>query len=149
MHDSSNHMTARQKFIAMFIAHRSWMEKIRRRIERRENIPQDIDGQARKDLFAYGILDTRKEKGVSILVIASAEMVEMFKDNAIVEEAKSNAPPSGRQMQVIAMIDEETTQVIPNAKLRSLLRDSTRPPPHPKRDALPLMAEDVDVSQLT
>lgn len=126
------HMSIKEKFFAMYLAHRAWMEKIRRRIERQENIPQDIDGQARKDLLDYGVLKGHREKGVYSLIIASQEMMEMFKDHAVVEEAKCNAPPSGRQMQVIAMIDEETTQVIPNAKLRGLLRDSTPPPPHSK-----------------
>lgn len=122
------HMTARQKFLAMYVAHRSWMEKIRRRIERREPIPQDIDGTARQELFSYGILASGKEKGNAVLVIASAEIMEMFKDARQIEEAKNQAPPSGRKMKDIDNGDD-VTAVIPNAKLRGLLRSSTPPPP--------------------
>lgn len=150
------HLTTRQKFLAMYVAHRSWMEKIRRRIERREQIPQDIDGAARKDLFAHGVLDSSKEKGTPVLIIASAEMMAMFKDPAMIEEAKTQAPPSGRQMKEIDGITDEVTQVIPNSKLRGLLRDSTPPPPRSKRGtkrdgASPVAADEtvMDVSQLT
>lgn len=132
------------------------MEQMRRRIERREPIPQDIDGNARKDFFTYGVLSNGKEKGKTVLIIASSAMMELFKDPVVVEEAKTQAPPSGRQMKEIDGITDEVTQVIPDSKLRGLLRDSTPPPPRSKRGtkrdgASPVAVDEtvMDVSQLT
>lgn len=145
------HMTAREKFLAMFADHRSWMEKTRRRVERGEQIPQDIDGQARKDLFAYGIIASVTEKGASVLIVASDEIAELFKNPEIVEEAKSQAPPSGRQMQII---EDEVTTVMDARQLNGLRRRST-PPPRSKRgtvrkEAPPVVEGDgQDVSQIT
>lgn len=148
------HMTAREKFLAMFADHRSWMEKTRRRVERGEQIPQDIDGQARKDLFAYGIIASVTEKGASVLIVASDEIAELFKNPEIVEEAKSQAPPSGRQMQII---EDEVTTVMDARQLNGLRRRSTPPPPPRskrgtvvRKEAPPVVEGDgQDVSQIT
>lgn len=146
------HMTPKEKFFKMYVAHRSWMEQIRRRVARKEIVPQDIDGTVRMDLTKYGILATGKEKGASILIIASDEMLEFFKNPEVVQEAKDQSPPSGPKSKRGIQVDpsDEVTKVITNGRLRDLLRRSSDPPPpRSKRDGKNEASEDVDVSQLT